>query len=126
MEWILRVAFFGEFLGHGILAVQRKQSFIDLLANGVNMAPELASNLIFYIGIIDIIAAFVVLLYPMRILLAGGAAWAFVTALSRPMAAPAFFSNAFWDFIERFANVGVPLALLYLRGLPAHWKHWFK
>jgi hypothetical protein len=30
-----------------------------------------------------------------------------------------------WDFVERWANWGAPLALFLLAGWPKSWKEWF-
>lgn len=121
IEWILRIALFGEFFGHGIFALQLKQSFLDMLVSILGVNLELAKTLLFSIGILDIVIAVLALIYPFRLMLIWASIWGFATALARPLA-----GDPIWDFVERWANWGVPLALLYLKGIPKKFKEWFK
>lgn len=121
IEWILRVALFGEFLGHGIFALQLKPRFLEMLTAFTGIAGNAAITTMYVIGAIDIIVAILALVWPMRLMLLYAAIWGFLTALARPIA-----GDPTWDFIERWANWGVPLALLYLRGWPKKWKEWFR
>jgi len=126
IEWILRIALFGEFLGHGIFALQLKSTFIGMLVAffgfaGINLATSSANNIMYVIGTADVITAILALVFPFRLLLLWASVWAFLTALARPIA-----GDPIWDFVERFANIGVPLALLYVRGLPRKAKDWFR
>ena len=136
-EWILRIAIAGMFIGHGAFALLGKQSFKDMITLTIGMGEPTVSSLLTLIGVIDTLVGITMLIVPVRILLAGGAAWAFLTALARPWAAAeksalaggaywsVFFGIDFWDVVERFANVGALLALLWLRGLPQTAKEWF-
>ena len=120
IEWILRLAMFGTFLGHGIFAIQQKARFIEMLTAMTTIQQPLAGTLIFYIGIVDVLVAFAILIKPLRIILIYGAIWAFLTAVARPVA-----GDPIWDFVERWPNWALPLALLYIRGLPKTWKELF-
>jgi hypothetical protein len=120
-EWILRIAIFGEFLGHGIFAILGKESFAALLTAMTGIAGSTAISLLFVIGIADIAIAILALVYPFRLMLIYASVWGFLTALARPVA-----GEPIWDFIERWANWGAPLALLFLRGLPNNIKGLFK
>jgi hypothetical protein len=137
-EWILRIAMFGTFFGHGVLAVMQKQKFVTMFTGmagliGWSVSQPAATQWVVWIGIIDILVALAILWRPVRVLLVWGVLWAFVTALARPMAGGwnifATIGNPnvdnLWDFVERAANFGIPLALLWLRGLPKTWKEWF-
>lgn len=119
IELILRVAMFGEFFGHGVFAWQLKQKFLDMLASMTGITGDLAKNLMQAVGAVDIVVALIVLFKPIRILLFWGAIWALLTAIARPVS-----GDPIWDFVERWANVGVPLALLYVRGWPRTAKEW--
>lgn len=119
IEWILRVAMFGEFLGHGVFAWQLKKRFLEMLAAMTGITGSLADTLMKAVGAFDIFVAFLVLVKPIRVVLIWGALWGFMTAVARPVA-----GDPIWDFIERWANIGVPLALLYVRGLPKTAKEW--
>ena len=119
IDLVLRVAMFGEFLGHGVFAWQKKQKFIDMLTAMTGIKGALAGQLMQAVGAVDIAVAFLVLVKPIRIVLAWGALWALGTAIARPVS-----GDPIWDFVERLANVGVPLALLYLRGWPKTAKEW--
>lgn len=113
IEWVLRIAIFGEFLGHGVLAVGGKQQWLDWISQLTGASNVLAVQLLTLIGILDILVAFSVLIRPMRIVLVWAAIWGFWTALLRPIV-----GEPIWDFIERWTNWGAPLALLFLIGLP--------
>jgi len=113
IEWILRIALFGEFLGHGVFALQLKPRFIEMLTAMSGISGQLANTLLFSIGLLDIFTAIFALVFPFRLILIWASLWGFLTALARPVA-----GDPIWDFIERWANWGIPLALLYVRGLP--------
>ena len=119
-EWILRIGIFGTFLGHGIFALQLKPRFIEMLTAFIGVTGDLANNLMYLIGIIDVIVALFALFYPIRLILIYASIWGFLTALARPIA-----NDPIWDFIERWANWAAPLALLYLKGLPKKFKDLF-
>jgi hypothetical protein len=140
VDWILRLAMFGTFFGHGVLAVMEKKKFVDMFTAiaaliGWNVSAATAGTVILWVGIIDILVALIILWKPIRVLLIWGVLWAFLTALFRPMnysgwnifaAIAQPNADNFWDLVERAANFGVPLALLYLRGLPKTAKEWFE
>src|SRR4030065_248372 len=120
LEWILRIAVAGEFIGHGVFGLQVKQSWIPYLTS-IGIPAETAMTLMPVIGALDIALAILVILKPMRIALLWMTIWAFATALIRPIA-----GEPIWDFVERFANIGAPLALLYLLEIPKSLREWFR
>lgn len=120
VEWILRIALFGEFLGHGIFALQLKPRFIEMLTAFTGATGVLANNLLLTIGVVDITLAILALVYPFRLMLIWATIWGFLTALARPIA-----GDPIWDFIERWANWGIPLALLYIKGIPRKLRELF-
>lgn len=109
IEWILRIAVFGEFFGHGIFALQGKASWIKWIGQLIGTSPETSATLLILIGIIDLVVAIVILLRPINIVILWAVFWGFWTALVRPLV-----GESFWDFIERWANWGAPLALYWL------------
>ena len=119
VEWVLRIAVFGTFLGHGVFALGVKASFIPLIT-AVGFSESTATALLPIIGTIDIVVAFLALLWPIRIVLIYATIWAFATALSRPIA-----GEPIWDFVERTTNWAAPLALLYLRRIPKSLREFF-
>lgn len=121
IDWVLRIAIFGIFLGHGALALQLKPAFLTLIEGMSGISGPLAENLLVTIGITDIITAILAIVYPFRLILMWATAWGFLTALARPVS-----GEPVWDFIERWANWGAPLALLYLKELPTNFKMLFK
>ena len=121
IEWVLRIAVAGEFAGHGMFALQGKQQWVGWVSELTGADVVLAARLIFIVGIIDVVVAVIVLIRPIRIVLLWAAFWGFWTALVSPLV-----GEPIWDFIERFANWGAPLALLLLVGWPQNWKEWFK
>ncbi len=114
LEWVLRIALFGTFLGHGWYAFQAIPHFQALLAGATGLSPALAARLLPIIGLIDFLIAGFAILKPIRSVLAYAALWGFLTALARPVSGEA----EIWAFIERWPNCGVPLALLLLKLLP--------
>lgn len=107
--WALRVGVAGEFLGHGVLALQGKADWIGWFAKFGISDTSTAATLLMLVGILDIIVALVVLLKPMKPILLWAVFWGFWTALLRPIV-----GQPIWDFVERFANWGAPLALFFL------------
>ncbi len=121
IEWVLRVAVAGEFLGHGVLAVLGKQQWTLWISRMTGADTVLAAQLLLLVGLFDVLIAVVVLLRPIRAALLWATFWGFWTALVRPL-----MGESIWDFIERFANWGAPLALLLLLGWPKSWKEWWR
>ncbi len=118
-EWVLRIAVAGEFIGHGMFALQGKAQWVGWIEKMTGVGNGLAVQFLFLIGIFDLIIAFIILVRPIRIALLWATFWGFWTALVRPLV-----GESFWDFIERFANWGAPLALLLTLGWPKTIKDW--
>ena len=121
VEWILRIAVAGEFIGHGVFALQQKAGWLKYF-EAVGIGPEQAFMLMPIIGAMDIILAILVLVKPIRIAVLWMAFWGLITALIRWPIGP----DPVWDFVERWANWGAPLALLFLIGWPNNGREWFK
>lgn len=107
--WALKIGVAGEFIGHGALAIGGKADWVGWVQklSGLNQTTSL--NIIIAIGIVDVLLALIVLLRPVKPLLLWMAFWGFFTAILRPIV-----GQSIWDFIERFANWGAPLALYFL------------
>ena len=120
-KWVLRISVAGEFIGHGIFAIQSKKDWIGWFANFGISNTETAVQLLFVIGLIDITLAILVLIKPVRLALLWMILWGFWTALLRPIV-----GMPVWDFVERWANWGAPLALLLLIGWPKSIREWLK
>ena len=119
--WILRIAIAGEFLGHGVFALQGKKVWVQWIGQLTGAESGLATQLLFLVGLLDLLVAVVVLLKPVRVILLWATIWGFWTAFLRPVV-----GEPIWDFIERWANWGAPLALLLLIGWPKNFKEWFR
>jgi uncharacterized membrane protein YphA (DoxX/SURF4 family) len=120
-EWILRIAVAGEFIGHGAFALQQKAGWFKYF-EAIGMTPDNAMVILPIIGIMDIALAILVLVKPIRIAVLWMAFWGLWTALIRWPIGP----DPFWDFVERWANWGAPLALLMLLGLPKQARDWWR
>lgn len=96
-------------MGHGIFSLQGKQQWVGWMQQitGVNAAT--AAQLMFFVGLLDVTVALLVLVKPMRPVLAWAVFWGFWTALLRPLV-----GQPIWDFVERSANWAAPLALFLL------------
>jgi hypothetical protein len=110
IEWALRIGVAGEFLGHGVLALEGKAQWIDWIGELLKVSPDTAGTLLMLIGVMDILVAATVLFRPMNLVLLWAVFWGFWTALLRPI-----MGEPVWDFIERFANWVAPLALYWVR-----------
>jgi len=121
VEWVLRIAVAGEFLGHGVFALQGKKQWLLWIEELLRVDPSTAATLLLLVGILDIIVAIIVLVRPVNIVLLWAAVWGLWTAIVRPLV-----GEPIWDFIERFANWGAPLALLLLRNPAGFWKGWLR
>lgn len=121
VTWVLRIAVAGEFIGHGAFALQGKKDWIGWFATFGITDVGLAAQLLFLLGLLDIALGILVLVKPIRIALVWMAFWGFWTALIRPIV-----GQPIWDFVERWANWGAPLALLLLLGWPRNAREWWK
>lgn len=109
VNWVLRIGVAGEFLGHGVFALQGKRQWIEWTQQLTGIDSALATQFIFLIGIVDIIVALWILTKPMKPVLLWATFWGFWTALLRPLV-----GEPIWDFIERWTNWAAPLALLLM------------
>lgn len=121
VEWVLRIAVAGEFVGHGVFALGGKQAWLEWFATFGISDPGLAAQLLFLIGAMDVALAILILIKPVRIALLWMAFWGFWTALLRPIV-----GEPIWDFVERWTNWGAPLALLLVLGWPKSFRDWWR
>ena len=121
VEWVLRISVAGEFIGHGVFAIQGKKDWVGWFSQFGVSDPGAATQLLLIIGVLDIAFAILVLIRPVRLVLLWMVFWGFWTALLRPIV-----GMPVWDFVERSANWGAPLALLLLIGWPRTLKEWFR
>ena len=120
IQWVLRIAVAGEFMGHAMFALQGKKDWIGWFAKFGVADTGTATQLLFFIGLVDIALAILILIKPVRAALLWMVFWGFWTALIRPIV-----GMPVWDFVERWANWGAPLALLLLLGRPKSFRGWF-
>lgn len=97
-------------MGHGVFALQGKEGWFKYFTPFGITDEQTIVTLLFLIGIADVLLAIHILLRPVRILVLWMAFWGLWTALIRwPIG-----SDPAWDFFERWANWGAPLALAIL------------
>ena len=119
--WILRIAVAGEFIGHGVFALQGRKTWVEWVSIfGISDAGT-ATQLLFLVGAMDVALGLLILIKPIRLALLWMAFWGFWTALMRPIAGDSIF-----EFVERWANWGGPLALFLMVGWPKSLKEWLK
>lgn len=121
-QWVLRFAVAGEFIGHGVFALQHKRGWFTYFEAVGITAPETITSLLTIVGVTDIALALIVLVRPVRIATLWMALWGLWTAMIRWPIGP----DPMWDFVERWANWGAPLALLFLMGWPKSRREWFR
>lgn len=119
LEHVLRIGIFLTFIGHGVFALGVKHEWIPFLTT-VGFSQSAALEIMPFIGLLDIFVAWIILLYPIRIIIAWATLWALATALIRPIS-----GYEIWDFVERGANWMMPLALLIHLGFPKNMRNWF-
>jgi hypothetical protein len=110
--WILRIAVFGTFAGHGTIALMGNEHWLPYLEI-VGIEGSLAYQVMFVIGVIDLLVAFSTIVRPSKYVLIYASVWAFTAALARPLS-----GESWLGFVERAANWAAPLALytlLYLK-----------
>jgi hypothetical protein len=120
VEWVLRVAVAGEFLGHGYFAWTVKPAWIPFITF-FGFTPAAAREFMPWVGALDFVMATLALLFPMRAALLWMAFWGLFTASLRPLTGDSIF-----EFIERAPNCAAPLALLLVRGWPSRLKDWWR
>ncbi len=120
-RWVLRIAVAGEFVGHGVFALQGKADWLKWISQLTGVDAATAATLLTLIGLFDLVIALIVLVKPIKAALLWAAFWGAWTALVRPLV-----GLPMWDFVERWANWGAPLALLLLAGWPKSLKEWLK
>ncbi len=121
VEWVLRIAVAGTFFGHGMFALQQKAGWFKYFSAVGITNPDTIGTMLVLIGVMDIVLAVLLLVKPVRLVLLWMALWGLWTALIRWPIGP----DPVWDFVERWANWGAPLALLLLLGWPKKRKEWF-
>jgi len=122
VEWVLRVAVAGEFIGHGAFAIGGKEGWFKYFTPFGFTNEETMVKILLFVGIVDVLLALLVLIKPIRVLVLWMVFWGLFTALLRWPIGP----DPLWDLLERSANWGAPLALLLTLGWPKTIKEWFK
>lgn len=110
IQWILRIAIAGEFIGHGAFALQGKEGWFKYFYPFGISDPQTIVTILLVVGVMDMLLALHVLIRPVRIAVLWMAFWGLWTAMIRWPFGP----DPFWDFVERWANWGAPLALFVL------------
>ena len=134
---LLSIGAIGTFFGHGMWAVDGKDSFVALFTGsfdnvlGVEVATGTATSWVRGIGWLDLAVSVAMALTLVGVLLGKGAlhrfayspialaiyawavVWGFATAASRVTAAGEFYPEI-WDLVERAPNFMLPAALIYL------------
>jgi hypothetical protein len=109
LEWLMRLAVAGAFVGHGAYgAVLAKSSWFSYFAAlGIPESVVTANGLMALVGFAEIAAGVMTLVLPIPALLVLMAGWKIFTELLRPIA-----GELTWEFVERASNMVAPLALL--------------
>jgi hypothetical protein len=110
-----------EFIGHGMAGLYRSQTWIPYYTF-FGFSPHFAQHYLMYAtGTVDISLALLVLCCPIRAALLFMTFWGLMTAWLRPAVGESWF-----EMVERGANYGTPLALLWLYGWGSSLKEWFQ
>ena len=124
LEWILRLATAGAFIGHGAYgAFVQKPGWYGFLGElGFSRATVDAANLMIWFGGFEIALGVLALLLPIPALLLFMFAWKLGTEwIWYPL-----HGLPGWEFVERWSNYTAPLALILVRGWPHGPGDWFR
>ena len=110
VHYTLRIAVAMCFIGHGSFGIITKPIWCNYFAV-FGIGHDLSYQLMPVAGCFDILLGIMMLVYPVRAILAWLVFWGIVTALLRPLS-----GEPFAEFIERAGNFGAPLALLFVSG----------
>jgi hypothetical protein len=120
VEWVLRIAIAGEFIGHGMIALLNlNPKWAGWVQYFLPVSHDAAITILTLVGLMDLLVALIVLVKPFRLVLLWSVFWGFWTALMRPIV-----GEPIWDFVERSANWGAPLSLLLILGWPRTLGGW--
>lgn len=112
LEWLLRLAVAGEFLGAGLLALRGEADYLAPLAGALGLGEAFARRALVVFGALDVAVAALALLRPWRPALLYGVAWG-LGAAALPALAPA---GDVWVFLAAAPAWAAPLALWVLLG----------
>jgi len=119
VHWILRLAVFACYVGHGAFGIITKDAWVPYF--GVVGIPEAAAwRLMPVVGTVDIVLGILALVRPMPVVLLYMTVWSVWTALLRPLT-----GEPVWEFLERAGNYGVPLAFLVWSRPGPRLRDWF-
>ena len=124
LEWLLRLATAGAFIGHGAYgAIMEKPGWYPFFgALGVDRATVDAHSLMIWTGAWEMLLGAIALTAPIRALLLVLCVWKLGTEfIWYPLA-----GQPAWEFVERWSNYTAPLALIYVRGWPRTLRQWFR
>jgi len=119
VHYTLRFAVAMCFIGHGSFGIITKPVWCNYFAV-FGIGQNVAYQIMPVVGCFDILLGIIMLIYPVRAILAWLVFWGIVTALLRPLS-----GEPFAEFIERAGNFGVPLAFLLMSGGSKNIKGWF-
>ena len=118
--YILQLAVAMCFIGHGAFGIITKPIWCNYFAV-FGIGHDLAYRLMPVVGVLDILAGTMMLIYPIAIIPGWLIIWGIITALLRPLS-----GEPVGEFIERAGNFGVPMALLLLVGAKQNISYWIK
>jgi hypothetical protein len=124
LEWILRLATAGAFIGHGAYgAIMEKPGWHPFFAElGIGRATVDERSLMIWTGGFEMLLGAIALLLPIPALLLFMVAWKLGTEfIWYPLA-----DKPAWELVERWGNYTAPLALLLVRGWPRTLRGWFR
>ena len=124
LEWLLRLATAGAFIGHGAYGTfMQKPGWYGILTElGFSRASVDTHNLMVWVGSVEMTLAVLALVAPIPALLLV----MFVWKLGTEFVWYPLHGLPAWEFVERWANYTAPLALLLVRGWPTTLRTWFR
>ncbi len=124
LEWLLRLATAGAFIGHGAYgAIMEKPGWYPFFAQlGLDRATVDARSLMIWVGGFEMLLGALALGAPVRALLL----FLFVWKMGSEFIWYPLAHKPSWEFVERWSNYTAPLALILVRGWPRSLRDWFR
>jgi hypothetical protein len=124
LDWILRLATAGAYIGHGAYgAFMQKPGWYGLLDElGYSRASVDANNLHIIFGSFEMALGVLALVLPIPALLLFMVIWKIGSEF---LWYPGHGLPA-WEWVERWSNYTAPLALIIVRGWPRTFADWFR
>ncbi len=126
-KWFLRIGIAAVFILHGLISLYGgEEGWVGWIMAFTGWGESASTKALFLVGSLDLFVGLVVLVKPIRIVLLWAAIWTFWTAFMTMLSFTGGSFSEYEGFIEKTPNWIMPLALLFLLGMPHRLRGWFR